>query len=244
MVISILSGNKTQTRRVMKEQPVYCPDDCWAFYGNNTKVNYTPTEPDYAERQMQKILTFAPYAVGDRLWVKETFTEGFKPNKDRELVHSEWIYKADKERVSLGEVHIQAAPGFDGSKLRTQADLYVWKSSRFMPKSAARIWLEVTKVRAERLQDISESDAKAEGVRGVDPDDPVYPPDYSLCGTCGGSYVYDKRTSLGVMCDVDCSQCDTYRKRFTILWEQINGKKHPWASNPWVWAYTFKVVTK
>ncbi len=81
-----------------------------------------------------------------------------------------------------------------------------------MFKTSTRIWLEVTAVKAERLQEISEDDATAEGVSVV----------YEA---------YKKATGLLPVMDVP-----VYR----FLWDSLNGKTHPWDSNPWVWAYTFK----
>lgn len=76
-------------------------------------------------------------------------------------------------------------------------------TAMFMPKWAARTWLEITEVRIERLQNISEADCIAEG--------------------CPKEYL------LGV-------------NWYKHLWDEINGKKHPWASNPFVWCLSFKVV--
>jgi hypothetical protein len=88
-------------------------------------------------------------------------------------------------------------------------------TAMFMPKWAARTWLEITDVRVQRLQDISEADAKAEGP-SLD----------------GGPWI------LG-------GKHETYRAAFFELWDSINinAKKHPWVNNDWVWAITFRKVT-
>jgi hypothetical protein len=89
-----------------------------------------------------------------------------------------------------------------------------------MPRWASRITLEVTEVRVQRLQEISEKDAKAEGVpRDTEPCDHIR----HACA------------------DIGCMG-PTYRSSFCELWGQINGERAPWASNPWVWAITFKVI--
>jgi hypothetical protein len=85
-----------------------------------------------------------------------------------------------------------------------------------MPKWAARLWLEITGVRVERLQEISEEDAQAEG--------------------CLNDVVFEYGYMTGPI---------DYRglyavERFEDLWNSINGKKHPWESNPWVWVIEFK----
>ena len=77
-----------------------------------------------------------------------------------------------------------------------------------MPRWASRITLEVIGVRVERLQEISESDAKAEGVDAI-PEAPA---------------------------------ALTHRTSFAKLWDKINGKKHPWCENPWVWVIQFHRV--
>ena len=84
-----------------------------------------------------------------------------------------------------------------------------------MPREAARIFLEITDVKVERLQDISEGDAIAEGVLNA-----------------------DSFKDIGV----DNSMANRYAYR--ELWDKINGKKYPWSSNPWVWCITFKKMEK
>lgn len=86
-----------------------------------------------------------------------------------------------------------------------------WKPSIFMPKEAARIFLEVINVRAERLWDISEFDARKEGVEELH--------EWHEDGTPDEHSFIDS---------------------FVVLWDKINGKKHPWATNPWVWVNEFK----
>lgn len=93
-----------------------------------------------------------------------------------------------------------------------------WKPSLFMPKEACRIWLEVTNVRLERLQDISEEDAIAEGVISEKIDAIHKWKDYSRQG-----YLPIAKFS------------------FFSLWEKINGKESV-SENPWVWVYEFKKV--
>lgn len=95
-----------------------------------------------------------------------------------------------------------------------------WKPSLFMPKEAARIFLKVTNVRCERLQDISEGDAISEGVKLFDTN--LYKD-------------YEDNKSPGV---------GKARVSFATLWDSINAKKHPWESNPWVWVYDFERIEK
>jgi hypothetical protein len=94
----------------------------------------------------------------------------------------------------------------------------VWRPSIHMPRWASRITLEITSVRVERLQAISEADARAEGVE-YDPGE-------------GGTFHV---SGLGHCCSD--SAADSFRK----LWESINGAES-WGANPWVWAITFKRI--
>lgn len=102
----------------------------------------------------------------------------------------------------------------DGSELHTKHH-----SPLFMPREASRITLEITNVSVERLQDISGSNCAAEGI--VPNNDPNWHLDLT-----GGV-----QTEIRVI-----------REAFAAAWDKINGKKHPWASNPWVWKIEFKVT--
>ena len=95
-----------------------------------------------------------------------------------------------------------------------------FKPSIFMPRSASRITLEITNIRVERLQEITEEDAIKEGI--------FKSKQYfhSTIHPIKGTY-----------------QCWTSgREAFEKLWDSINGKKYPWSSNPWVWCLEFKRV--
>ena len=89
---------------------------------------------------------------------------------------------------------------------------------------ASRITLEITEVRVERLQSISEEDANAEGVEWR--------------SISSGDYRTGMRDEyfIGDSCDI------TPLGSFELAWDKVNGKKHPWASNPWVWVIKFEVV--
>ena len=96
-----------------------------------------------------------------------------------------------------------------------------------MPRWARRINLGITGIRAERLQDISEEDAKAEGVEyygDSDPDQDDYRNYLHTPGLCD---------DWGVL---------TAKQSFQTLWDSINTKNHPWKSNPWVWFVEFKMI--
>jgi hypothetical protein len=113
------------------------------------------------------------------------------------------------------------------------------------PKWASRIKLTVTSVRVQRVQDITEEDARAEGI-----EDPAHDerdryadkPNRALCPKCGGCGVHMAvGGNLGVT-EVDCNECDTYVKRFMNTWKSIYGADQ-WDANPWVWAIAFEVAS-
>lgn len=185
MVRALLDGSKTQTRRIAKVTPDQC-EDIGIFY---------------AEHQ-------CPYGQpGDRLWVRETWA----PVDEFVLG-----YPLD-EPNSIGYRADLSARLLDITALNTYAwnwDLVKWKPSIHMPRWASRIMLEVTGVRVERLQDISDRDAQAEGVTIED---------HHKRGYCAGEFL---PPSI---------------RAYRDLWEQINGAGS-WEANPYVWAVEFKRV--
>lgn len=134
MVKSILSGQKTQTRRLFKPplcrvvetaNKIYCKDSVWHA---QLKNGHSITSP-----------FVCPYGTpGDLLWVKETWTPSL----------SEVAYKADYSKDILSEKRNKG----------------LWHPSIHMPKTAARIWLKITEIKAQRIQTITEEEAKAEGI--------------------------------------------------------------------------------
>ena len=141
-----------------------------------------------------------PYGKpGDRLWVRETFAEGLS-NKEGIAYRatSKWYDFEDGTPENFKEIK--------------------WKPSIFMPRWASRITLEITNVRVERLQDISEEDAKREGVESNFDEGVVY------YGPLNKGHA-DARIA------------------FSWLWDSINAKRgYSWESNPWVWVVEFKRI--
>lgn len=139
MVQAILAGRKTQTRRIVKQK---------SFKGEGVHVNNCP----YGQ-------------IGDQLWVRETFTQGY----DMTLLEGEGddmnavsiIYKADGKEL-YRECPEEIAENWGDWSCDGEGDP-VFKPSIHMPRWASRILLEITDIRVERLNDISEADAKAEG---------------------------------------------------------------------------------
>lgn len=141
MVRALLEGRKTQTRRVLKK---YVPS---AGAGRVPAGVFVPSTPKWVARD--GYLT-PQHKVGDRLWVRETFTL---------TQHGKPVYRADA-RDQSGARWSSIAPGDPGGEV-------LWKPSIFMPRWASRITLTVTGVRVEPLQDISREDAIAEGIERV-----------------------------------------------------------------------------
>ncbi len=218
MVRAILTGKKTQTRRAVKgASGAFWDHPGWEPVAKDDIIEWS--SPGHSFSMPKR----CPYGqVGDRLWVKETWsTEELDRNGERIGVQ----YQATPtEKCRSGRS--VARP--DGFKLKRPVHGGIgnedgcWRSPLFMPRWASRLTLEVTDVRVERLQDISEADARAEGCSGSDPE-PVEE----------GGTVYCWKGRSAAPCPL---------AHYRHVWESINGKKHPWSSNPWVWAITFKRV--
>jgi len=204
MVRAINDDRKSQTRRLLKPQPSK------PFCGISTDgVKWWTNDDEASVIELLRV----PYAVGDMLWVREAWrTEArFDSRPPRDVPKSATLsYEADYDREPN-----------DGCRGR-------YRHARFMPRWASRITLRVTDVRVQRLQEISEEDAKAEGV------EPLH----------GGYYPYGISTFMTVMQgdrEVPAHYCPTARQSFQMLWNHINGPG-AWEASPWVAAYTFERV--
>lgn len=204
MVRAILEGRKCQTRRVMKPQPVGVPwfdddrqvwRDCWVRHAWRG-ASYIPMEEITPELR-------CPYGrPGDLLSVREAawicpprWTDS--PANPMGPQRQEVAYKADDLRGGTAE----AAADY---KLKLTPSIH-------MPRWASRLTLELTDVRAQRVQEISEEDAEAEGVE----------PALLLHEMVGGAP-------------------DMYRRGFRALWQHLNAKRgYGWRENPWCWCLSF-----
>ena len=227
MVRAILEGRKTQTRRVVKPQPRIdeMGNFCWngwnfgqGFGGPHIQSIASPIPSSKTKR------VHCPYGKpGDRLWVRETFkaiASGDVKNGYGKVRYG-FAYQADgatiwNERPTI--IHDLTGQPPSGPM---QFKPVPWKPSIHMPRRASRILLEVTGVRVERLNDISEADAKAEGAmfhdgRGI--------------GHSGWRHDYK---------DVHANARSSYAR----LWQEINGPRL-WEANPWVWVIEFKRVNQ
>lgn len=197
MVRALLDGRKTQTRRIAGK---YKP----AAHANDEDLIWKPSP-------------WTKVQPGDRLWVRENFCpdapiDGDEAWNDGPLSDIEWagcgrpLFGIPKKFQT--PEHVIYAASWDGGDLR-------WSPSIHMPRWAARILLEVTGVREERLQDISENDSLSEGVvRGAE-----------------GEF-FGAQGFMG---------CASARDAFWEIWESVNGPGS-WEENPLVVAIEFKRV--
>lgn len=209
MVRVLLEGRKTQTRRVVKPQPPSGHN----FAGFTTHSTCSADEGKAVWAAGSGPLMHEAHRVrcpygqpGDRLWVREAWrlcreADGVKP-RDTDAAYRCW-YEADAPHQ----------PGF--GRLRP---------GMFMPRWASRITLEITEVRVQRVQEISEEGAIAEG---IERDDEGRWTDYQNLGFGG----YFDHPIQGA------------RFSFASLWDSINAKRgFGWDANPWVWCLSFRRV--
>lgn len=213
MVRAILDGSKTQTRRVMKKQPRSGTDRVILLERPIRSMKEAPVLRAWFQEEGANTSTelTCPYGQpGDRLYVREA-----------------WRTTGDDGRADyLAPSALQPHPVWYDADGAAPADQCAGKTrvSIHMPRWASRILLDIVSVRVERLQDISEDDANAEGVElercclvSTDP-----------CGAHLGGCCGQPKTLEPI---------DAYRK----LWNDINGSD-AWGANPWVWVVEFKRV--
>lgn len=164
MVRAILEGRKTQTRRVVKLQPKWRQDILSRGLGDPCPGVLAYQEGPgiwHCYGSMNFCEEFCPYGKpGDRLWVRESFCP-----------YTTTVYSDQGKSVSEPKAIYAADGGF-------LLNGYKWKPSIHMPRWASRITLEITEVRVQRLQEISEGDAVAEGVDWSENPLGVTPVDY------------------------------------------------------------------
>jgi len=197
MFRAVVEGRKTQTRRVMTPQCLAGPEvsPIQIHELDKGKRGFFDEDRDYIPR----------YQPGDVLYIAEPWCWEYE---DGELT-DRYLYRYDGAEVR----HFEGGYNLDGSERSP------WKSKMFMPREAARHYIEIVGVRAELLQTISLVDIAAEGVA-------VYIPE----GTAkvdlpNGHAVY----SMPMPC-------------FATLWDSLAKPGLRWADNPWVWRYEFRKV--
>ncbi|CAI0724385.1 Uncharacterised protein [Serratia proteamaculans] len=217
MVRAILSGRKTQTRRVMKVQPEYPELGLRSIVESTNsddigKYFWSQSDACGANKSRSKAFPCPFGQVGDRLWVRETFMDLTGTGIEATTGKFEgFAYRADTPAGSYGD------------EIRKEYGLK-WTPSLHMPRAACRILLEITAVRVERLNDISEEDAKVEGV-------------VSAIWFAAKGVPEDEWVSLGKRGAIESSHIN----QFATLWESIYGVES-WNANPWVWVIEFKRV--
>ena len=201
MVRAILEGRKGATRRSVKG---YIPDDAVWGYTAFTPKGHISCRGTFADGYGEKFFKL-PCEPGNILYVRETWHKGL-----------EWyIYRAnysDTEKFYRGGKEIEMK----------------WRPSIHMPKEAARIWLKVTNVRVERLQDITPKGAESEGVGNLFYDD---------IGYGEKNYRTEVDPEYGIA-----------KEQFAWLWESTIKKsdidRYGWDANPWVWVIEFERCEK
>lgn len=208
MVRAILDGRKTVTRRVVKVPPYYphfyklhdnadgalsgTKNRLYAGFYNNERIFYID-----GEKHVDALYYQAPYQPGDILYVRETWYRGL----------NRILYKAnysENEKFYTNGKEIQIK----------------WHPSIHMPKEAARIWLKVKDVRVERLQDIDDEKAKAEGANWKN----------------GKNVGFEEKMRRSAV------------ERFTEIWDSTIKKsdldRYGWDASPWVWVIEFERCEK
>ncbi|WP_432675078.1 hypothetical protein [Delftia sp. 11MD] len=215
MVRALLAGTKTQTRRILKLK--------WGFDVEERDDGTLWPWAEHPDCDDDVWMPCQQGEIGDRLWVREAFRfpaslDHLSPSVcgDKALdagYRTPWAptqFEADGSRT--GEWR-----GFDTLPEKTRPGKL--RPGIHMPRWASRISLEITALRAQRLQDISDADARAEGIECMagDPE-------------CGYRNYLDQASQ-----DWSLSP----RESFRSLWESINGPAS-WAKNPWVWVVEFE----
>lgn len=190
---------KVQTRRIIKPQPL---DIVCSTIIDNKLLFETRDEND-------ALVFLKPrYNVGDVLYLKEPYkkwTRGLSEGR-----HTSILYK-------YGEDTPCDKVGTEGSSYYTD-----WKNKLFMPAYAARHYIKITSVRAERLQDISDEDSIKEGIE----EERNWGNGTEWFTYCNGTHSFD-----------------TPRESYKALINSIDGKD-TWDSNPWVWVYDYELIEK
>ena len=225
-MVQAINGNlKTQTRREIKPTT---SEAITLLINLNAGVD--------VERCKKELLNTHKTQPGDIFWVRETWANTTNVNqKEDEKWPNRPCIITDAEEGEIYSAVIWRADGpwnwVDEDGFDTEKSY--WKPSIFMPKAACRIFLEVTDVRVERVQDISEADTIAEGIEDF----------WKDCDGKIGAYRNYLATKVEIKKDHWAHVADSAKHSFETLWQSINGRKS-WDANPWVWVYSFKRIDK
>lgn len=236
MVQAILAGRKTQTRRIIKPR-----NNDSIFVGWDDKFVLDDGNKEW-------VLSECPYGrPGDRLWVRETWLPGawdaqegqIKAIYKADMKKSGWIipFPDDDDGEKFNRMWRSICDELDRNGIKPDADgMYnfqgvqkqplSWRPSIHMPRAACRLILQITDIRVEHLQNISEEDAIAEGVLITGKN--LY--NESIYKDYTGESLHEFGWS---------SAC----RSFQSLWQSINGPES-WDVNPWVWVIEFEKINK
>ncbi|MCH5195925.1 MAG: hypothetical protein J1F28_04385 [Oscillospiraceae bacterium] len=233
MVKAILDGRKTVTRRIIQPQPENVLEVLEMGYKGPVKTaRFLCSSSDGSRDWIEAVKM--PYDTGDILYVRETWTTGCIVGSKNSLYvsqgeRSDIIYKEEclREGIAINDV--------------------VWHPSIHMPKEAARIFLRVTDVRVERLQEITVGDILQEGVDGIEPPrvcqkEISFPKGFNdwnkkkqddwIESTARAKYIGW------------CDFADKVIRKFEWLWNSTVKKsdldKYGWNADPYVWVIEFE----
>jgi len=248
MVRALLAGRKSQTRRPIIPQPIVklgylqSTDNYWMARAAKRNLLMVRMADDFVE--------LSPYTVGDRLYVRETWRIMSMPEdpiqfqyradmgieEEQDYDYCGWSWERyerwynrqaqrldeDCKKAGLSE---KDENEYGGDEWAIETCPARWQPAIHMPKFAARIWLEVTAVRAEQVQEITPQDVLQEGV----PLGALYgQPDFNEVNAGGPTAVAARYPLL-----LEIS--------FAVYWDNLYAKKgYGWDSDPWVFAYEFK----
>lgn len=212
MIQSILKLTKTKTRRLNGLKEINENTDQWEFVQFSFTVE-SRLKAIFRDNESNLKFIKCPWEVGDTLWVRETWTKIYHVDESGYTHYdmSEIYYLAD------GTPDIEMV---DGDGFLLEDSRIKWKPSIHMPRSEARLFLKVTNIRVERLNEITEEDARAEGIV---------------------SYWAEPHKDVPPFTGVDL--CSTRRKAFSELWDKLYSKRgYGWDLNPWVWVIEFEKI--
>ncbi|MCH2040317.1 MAG: hypothetical protein MK185_06750 [Saccharospirillaceae bacterium] len=225
MVKALLTGNKIQTRRPMKQQPEETPKsegDYWFPSHKCQQMVRISHLKEVTSNDPSFINCVSPWEIGDLIYVRESFQPIFADGFSHEY--------GEQPDYKTGHGYEPIYPATDGITEYCDADMGVTSKitpSIHMPRWASRLTLKVTGVRIERIQDISEQDAIAEGIKcySFTPDD-GWPP-------CNGYTHLQEDDGAGQLHSKASGA-------FGSLWKSAYGDS--WEKNEWVWVIDFEVI--
>lgn len=230
MVQAILAGRKSVTRRLVTAATSEVDGRGWPQHNWTSLALATARRRGNGDTLLAECQTGCVHKVrarieaGDRLWVRET-----------------WGYEDDTRVRDRGAVVYRANPcRRDAPGVRCEHGPSRWRPSIHMPRWASRLDLDVVSVRPEQLQEITDTDALAEGIAPIW----IHRSWKVLCtdGRAYDTWAEPDASEPDVVAFVENAPLDfnSPRSLFRMVWDEINRKRAPWDSNPWVWRIEFQ----